>query len=91
MDGKSRSSVELLVAYVALEMFGLLMVDEHLVIIKLSVAVPGPGSRNLLVVFYIVPTTHQTSKRPYTGKVQSRIGGRDSIKTTGIILRTVEH
>lgn len=49
MDGKSRSSVELLVAYVALEVFGLLMVDEHLVIIKLSVAVPGPGSRNLQV------------------------------------------
>ena len=40
MDGKTRSSVQLLVADVTLEMFGLLMVDEYLVIIELPVAVP---------------------------------------------------
>ena len=40
MDGKSRGSVEFLVANVALEMFGLLVINEHLVIIKFSVAIP---------------------------------------------------
>ena len=40
MDGKTRSSVEFLVANVTLEMFGLLVVDEYLVVIKLAVAVP---------------------------------------------------
>ena len=63
MDGKTWCSVELLVANVALEMFGLLVVDEHLVIIKLSVAIPSHTTvkRNTGGgVFYLVhtATTH---------------------------------
>ena len=40
MDGKAWGSVELLVANVTLEMFGLLVINEHLVIVKFSVAIP---------------------------------------------------
>lgn len=40
VDGQSWRSVQLLVADVALEVLGLLVVDEHLLIIKLPLTVP---------------------------------------------------
>ena len=45
VDGKARRCVELLVADVTFEVFGFLVVDQHLVIIKLSVAVPDHAKR----------------------------------------------
>jgi hypothetical protein len=41
MDGKPRSGVQLLVAYVALEVLGLLVLDQDLLVIELAIAVPG--------------------------------------------------
>ena len=41
MDGKARGSVQLLVADVALEVLGLLVVDQDLVVVELPVAVPS--------------------------------------------------
>ena len=68
VDGQARSSVQLLVAYVALEVLGLLVVDEHFVIIKLPIAVPGRPVKEtppyVRVEFYIVHTkTLQTLKK----------------------------
>lgn len=40
MDGQTRCSVELLVANVTLEVLGLLVIYEYLVIIEFSVAIP---------------------------------------------------
>lgn len=40
VDCKSGAGVELFMTDVALEMFGLLMLDENLLIIKISVTVP---------------------------------------------------
>lgn len=40
VDGQPRGSVQLLVTNMALEVLGLLMVYEHLVILKLTVTVP---------------------------------------------------
>ena len=49
--GEAGRSVELLVADVTLEVLGLLVVDENLVVIKLSVAVPfsSQGEKKLMV------------------------------------------
>ena len=40
MNGQARAGVQLLVTHMTLEMLGLLMLYENLLIVKLSVAVP---------------------------------------------------
>ena len=42
MDAKARAGVELLVADVALEVLGLLVLDQDFLVVKLAVAVPAP-------------------------------------------------
>ena len=49
MDGESRPRVELLVANVALEVLGLLVLDQDLFVVKLPVAIPAG---NLLFSFH---------------------------------------
>lgn len=54
--GQPRSCVQFLVACVALEVLCLLMVDEDLVIVKLSVAIPARIAKE-----YILITAHHCS------------------------------
>lgn len=50
MDGKARGRVELLVTDVTFEVLGFLVVDQYLVVIKLSVAIPDHAKRKTLQV-----------------------------------------
>lgn len=49
VDGEARACVEASVADVALEVFRLLVLDQDLLIVKLSVAVPTPWFHRLLL------------------------------------------
>ncbi len=48
VDGQPGSGVQLLVADVALEVLGLLVLDQDLLVVKLPVAVPGERGKKLL-------------------------------------------
>lgn len=66
MDGQAWSCVELLVANVALEVLCLLVVDEHLLIIKLTIAVPGENKSRAVPIkahHLKVPTGYLYSRR----------------------------
>lgn len=55
VDGQARCSVELLMANVALEVLGFLVVNEYLIIIKFSVAIPSlVKEKQYCQKFYIV-------------------------------------
>lgn len=62
MDGQTRRSVELLVANVTLEVLGLLVINEYLVIIKFSVAIPRYSRVKEMYRFYIMPITSNVSR-----------------------------
>lgn len=71
MDGQARPGVQLLVTDVAFEMLGLLVLDEDLLIIKVSVAVPAPGLELLLLLpphvrDISLRATKRTARRPVT-------------------------
>jgi len=50
MNGEARPSVKFLVANVTLEMLGLLMLDQNLLVVEFSVAVPAPRLTLLLLL-----------------------------------------
>jgi hypothetical protein len=49
VNGQARTRVQLLVADVTLKVFGLLMLNQDLFVVKLSIAVPAPGLHLLLL------------------------------------------
>lgn len=49
VNREPRAGVQLLVADVAFEMFGFLVLNENLLIVEFSVAIPTPGFRLLLL------------------------------------------
>ena len=50
MNGETRPRVQLLVTHVTLEVFRFLMLQQNLVVVEVTVAVPAPGLLNLLLL-----------------------------------------